>query len=183
MKCWPLLLFLFLQNATAQSLDYLSVRKKNGRVVKNVYAGSKVLLQTTNGAYLEGPVQTIRNDSIYITLYDVRLYRTQIGSVIRDTVTTSVLSVHYKDVSRVYLNKRSGSFQRTAGPLLMIGGAGFLTLNILNGALFNLPVTDSENLKTLGVAAGAFGLGYILQKLFASDGFSKKKHQLVYVDL
>jgi hypothetical protein len=65
----------------------------------------------------------------------------------------------------------------------MIGGAGFLALNILNGTLYNQPITDKRNMRSLGIATGAFGLGFLINKLFSSDGFNKKRHHIVYVDL
>ena len=176
-------LFFFIQTAFTQSRDYISVRKKNGRVVKNVYSGSHVLLQTEDGTYLLGPVNTIRNDSIYLTIYDVRLYPTMWGSIIRDTITKTLVGLHHKDIRRIHVSKKTTFLQRTAGPLLMLGGAGYFAVNVLNGAFFDLPLTDSRNLKTLGISAGAFGLGLLIKKLFASDGFSKKKHQIQYVDL
>lgn len=180
------LLFLFLLalfRTGAQSLDYISVQKKNGRAVKNFFRGSNMLLQTNDGGYLQGPINAVQNDTVYLTVYDVRLYRTVLGSVLRDTITSTSVGVPYKSIRRIYLNKRRSFFQRSAGPLLMISGAGYFTLNVLNGALFDLPVTDQKNLKTLGIAAGAFGLGFLLNKLFATDGFSTKRTRIVYVDL
>lgn len=76
-----------------------------------------------------------------------------------------------------------GFFQRSAGPLLMLGGGAYLAVNVLNGAFYELPITDRKNLRRIGAAVGAFGLGYLLKKLFASDGFSKKGDKIVYVDL
>ncbi|HEX8314621.1 MAG TPA: hypothetical protein VF609_06505 [Flavisolibacter sp.] len=177
------LLSLFIQNSFAQSLDYISIRKKNGRVIKNIYNGSHVLLQTVDGSYLQGPVNAIRNDSIFLTIYDIRLYQTIWGSIIRDTITSTLVGMHYKDIGRVHLNRRTTFVQRSMGPLLMLGGAGYLAVNVLNGALFDIPIADKQNLKRLGTAAGLFGIGYLIQKLFSSDGFSKKKHQVLYVDL
>ena len=182
----PLLLFCFLLAAisiSAQSLDYISVRKQNGQVVKNFYTGSDILLQLTNGSYLKGPVQSIRNDSVYVTLYDIRWYPTPWGSYAKDTISITIAGIKKDEISRIHLSRRRGFLQRIAGPLLMIGGAGYLVLNVLNGALFDLPITDSQNLRRIGTAAGAFGTDFLLNKLFAADGFSKKKHRIVYVDL
>lgn len=176
-------ILLLAQTTTAQSLDYLSVRKKNGRVLKNIYAGGSILMQTKDGSYLQGPVEAIRNDSLYVMLYDVRVYATIWGSRVRDTVSRTLIGVNHKDIARIHLSKRSSFAQRATGPLLMLGGGGYFAVNVLNGAFFNQPITDKRNLKTLGIAAGAFGLGYLIQKLFSTDGFSKKKHQIVYVDL
>lgn len=182
----PLLLFCALvlfQNSFAQSLDYISVRKKNGRVLKNFYAGSNILLQATDGSYLEGPVNSVRNDSVFVTLYDIRRFPTIWGTYTVDTIATTVAGIRSEEIKRIYLNRRKGFFQRQIPPLLMIGGAGYLTLNLLNGALYHQPVTDKKNIRRLETAAGAFALGFLLNKLFSSDGFSKKGNKIIYVDL
>jgi hypothetical protein len=172
-----------LQPVSAQSLDYISIRKKNGRTIKNFFTGSSVLLQTIDGAYLQGPIKAIRKDSVYITFYDIRTFATAFGTFMRDTVAVFYPVVHYKDIKRIHINKRRRFLQTTTGPLLMIGGAGYLALNILNGTLYNQPITDKRNLRSLGLASGAFGLGFLINKLFASDGFSKTSQKIVYVDL
>jgi hypothetical protein len=182
----PLLLFclcLLTSVLCAQSLDYISVRKQNGRTVKNFYEGSRILLQLNDGMYLQGPVTAVRNDSVFVTVYDIRRWPTPYGSYVTDTVTTTIVGVSYKNIMRVHLDERRGFFKRMSAPLLMLGGGGYLVLNLLNGAFYDLPITDSKNLRRIGIATGAFGLGFLLNKLFASDGFSKKKHHRVYVNL
>lgn len=167
----------------AQKLDYLSVRKSNGRVIKNFYAGSEIVLQTTENAYLQGPIRAVLHDTVFVTLYDVRMMPTVFGSFVRDTIAVSEAAVFYKDVKRIYLARRRNFWQRNAGSLLMIGGAGYVAVNVLNGAFYNQPLTDKRNTKILGLSVGAFGLGVLLKKVFASDGFTKKTHRIVYVNL
>ncbi|HEV7331924.1 MAG TPA: hypothetical protein VGN63_12865 [Flavisolibacter sp.] len=182
----PLLLvclLFFVQTIFGQSLDYISVRKQNGRVLKNIYTGSVVLMQLTDGSYLQGPVQAVRNDSVFVIWYDIRYYPTNFGTYVRDTITTTVTGTRFQDIKRIHLEQRRSFLKQAAGPLLMIGGGGYLALNVLNGALYELPLTDSRNLRRIGTAAGAFGLGFLFRKLFASDGFSKRKHSIVYIDL
>lgn len=178
-----LLLLLAASTAPAQYLDYISVRKGNGRVLKNLYTGSPALLQTTEGNYFEGPVKAIQHDSMYLTLYDIRLLQTLYGGFIRDTISVSVIGIHYKDIQRVFLHRRQSFWGQTAAPLLKVGGAGYLALNLLNGAIYSQPLTDKRNTRRIGFAAGAFGLGLLLKKLFTSDGFSKKSNKIVYVNL
>lgn len=182
----PLLLVclvFFVQTTSGQSLDYISVRKANGRVLKNFYTGTPILLQLTNGSYLQGPVQSVRNDSVFVMLYDIRYYPTNFGTYIRDTITTSVIGARFQEIKRIHLQQRKGFLKRVSGPLLMIGGGGYLVLNVLNGAFYDDSITGSKNLRKIGTAAGAVGLGFLLHKLFASDGFSKPRHNIVYVDL
>ena len=183
----PLLLilsFLFLhQAASAQSADYLSIRKKSGRVVKNFYAGGYIELITVDNSYIAGPIQAVRNDSLFVTIYDVRSSRTVWGSILRDTVTVQTVSLHNKDIKRIQLESESSAFQRLVPPIMMIGGAGYATLNVVNGVILNQSISGNRNLRRLGTAVGIFGLGFLLNKLFASDGFTKAKHRIVYVDL
>lgn len=181
----PLLFFFFLllvYDLSAQQADYISVRK-NGRAVKHFISGSRIVLQTTAGNYVEGPVHAIQHDSVYITIYDVRMLPTVWGTRIRDTVSVYVLPLHYKQIERIYLNPRRGFLKRSAGPLMMLGGGGYLVLNVLNGAVFGLPVTDAKNLRTIGTSAGVFGAGFLLNKMFQSDGFTTRKHEIRYVAL
>lgn len=176
-------LFLFTQIVSAQSLDYISVRKQNGQAIKNFYAGSDILLQLSDGSYLRGPVHAIRNDSVYVTFYDVRYYPTPWGSYVRDTVSTTNIGLRFNEISRIHLSRRRTFWQRSTGPLLMLGGGGYLVVNLLNGAFYDHSNTNKSNLRRIGIGAGAAGLGYLLHRVFATDGFSKKKHLLVYVDL
>lgn len=175
--------FFVARHGFTQSLDYISVRKQNGQVVKNFYAGTNILLQHVDGSYLQGPIEAVRSDSVYITMYDIRYYPTTWGSFVRDTISTTVAGLPVNEIRRVHLTRRRSFFQRNAGPLLMIGGGGYFLLNVLNGAFYDMPITDRSNVRKIGTAAGAFGVGYLLNRLFASDGFSKKKHRIVYVDL
>jgi hypothetical protein len=184
MKLLPAIcVLLFTQVCYSQSLDYISVRKKNGKLIKNFYVGSDIAIQTIDGSFLQGPISSIRNDSVFITLYDIRYFPTTFGSYFRDTIAVTVAGIKRQDIKRVLITTRSNFLQRTVAPLAMIGGAGFFTLNILNGAFSDYSITDSRNLKRLGIAAGAFGLGYLFRKVFSNDGFSKKNHRIVYVDL
>ncbi|RYZ31169.1 MAG: hypothetical protein EOO10_00035 [Chitinophagaceae bacterium] len=175
--------FFFSLSCFSQSLDYISVRKKNGIVIKNFYAGSNIVVQTTSGSYLQGPIQTIKNDSVFITLYDIRYFPTVYGTYFRDTIAITIVSLRKDEIQRILIQKRRNFLQRTVAPIAIIGGAGYFTLNLLNGTFFDNDVSGNRKLKVLGVSAGTFGIGYLIQKLFSSDGFSKKSHQIVYVDL
>ena len=182
----PLLLvcfFFFSLSCFSQSLDYISVRKKNGSVIKNFYAGSTIVVQTTSGQYLQGPIQTIKNDSVFLIIYDIRYFPTVYGTYVKDTISTTIAGLKKDDIQRILIQKRRNFLQRTVSPIAMIGGAGYFTLNLLNGTFFDNEVSGKKKLKVLGISAGTFGIGYLIQKLFSSDGFTKKSHQIVYVDL
>ena len=182
----PLLLVcltLLMQDCLSQSLDYISVRKKNGTVIKNFYSGSDIVLQMTNGRYLQGPIHAIKNDSVFLTVYDIRYVPTIYGTYFKDTVSTVIAGIKKDEISRVLLQKRRNFLQRTVAPIAIIGGAGYLTLNLLNGTFFDNSVSTNRKLKVLGISVGTFGFGFLIQRLFGSDGFSKKTHRIEYVDL
>ena len=182
----PLLLvclFFTCQYCFAQSLDYISVRKKNGTVIKNFFSGADIVLQTTYGSYLQGPIKTIRNDTVFVTIYDIRYLPTVFGTYVKDTISTAIVGVAKDEIARVLIQKRRNFLQRTIAPMAVIGGAGYFTLNLLNGTFFDKSVSANHKLKVLGISVGTFGVGYLIQKLFSSDGFSKKTHRIIYVDL
>ncbi len=174
-----LLVFAFYANAQ----DMISVRKKNGRSLKTFVAGLPIAFETNDGSYIEGPIQSIRNDSILVSYYDIRTVMTHLGVYVRDTVARYLLGFHYTDIKRVKLYKYRHFFLGKVSSLLQIGGAGYLALNIINGAYLDQPITSKENLKKLGISVGSFGLGLLLRKLFSSDTFSSKQARIVYLKL
>jgi hypothetical protein len=175
-------LMLFLTSA-GQSADYISVKNKKGRTIRNYFKGTDILLQTKQGDYLQGPIKSIRNDSVTVTVYDIRVYPTIWGTRIKDTVAVYNISNHYQQIRRIFLSPHQSFFRRNTGSLLMIGGAGYLALNVFNGSIFSLPVTDEKNTRKIGISAGDFAMGFLFNKLFRWDGFTTKKHRIVYVDL
>ena len=108
---------------------------------------------------------------------------TTIGSYIFDTVATFLVGHHYKDISRIRLYGRSGSDGSTIGKMLVIGGAGYFLLNVINGAYFNDPITDKKNRKRLGISIGAAGAGLLLNKLTKGRNYSRKKDQILYIKI
>ncbi|MGE5519411.1 MAG: hypothetical protein ACM3VS_05730 [Candidatus Dadabacteria bacterium] len=178
-----LLMFLLSLTANSQSADYISVRKWTGKTMKNFYQGSNILLQTTDGSILQGPIKSIRNDSVYLTIYTTRYFPTIWGTRQLDTISIVDLGLKFKEISRIHFGKKSGFFARNAGPLMMIGGTGYLSLNLLNALTLPGSVTDRDNLRKISIAGGIVVVGYFLNKLLYSDGFTNKKYKIHYVDL
>lgn len=178
-----ILLFLLLSSFACFSQDMISVRKKNGITLKTFVAGSPIQFETKDGRFVEGPIKAIRNDSVFVTFYDIRTVITNLGVYMRDTMATYVIGVHYNEIQRIKLYRHRQFFPQLAGTLLQIGGAGYIALNVLNGAYLNQSITDRKNVKSLSMAAGAFGLGFLLHKLFNGNAFSSKKSKIVYLKL
>jgi hypothetical protein len=167
----------------AQVSDILAVKKKNGKIVKNFFQGSSILFQTKSGDYIEGPIDKIHGDTVYIRMYDIERMTTSVGNYVYDTVSSFLIATNYHDIKRISVYKGRGSIRQKVGVLMMVAGAGYAVLNILNGAFFNLPITDPENLKKLGISAGLVAVGFINNKFFPPNSFSRKKDKITYVSL
>lgn len=167
----------------AQVSDIVSVRKRNGRTIKSFYESSYISFQTKEGAYIEGPIEKIHHDSIYVRMYTIQKGLSPFGSYVFDTLNSYLLNTDYKDIRRISVYQHHGSIRQKLGLLMMIGGAGYAALNLLNGSFFNLPITDKKNLRTLGISTAVFSAGFINNKFFAANSFSKKSDQIIYISL
>jgi hypothetical protein len=167
----------------AQSFDLISVRKKNGRIIKTFTAGSRIVFETRAGNYVEGLVEVIRNDSVLTRVYDIRPVMTAYGFTVADTISTSVVKLHYGDIKRIKVFERHRFIRGKMDRLLMYGGAGYFVLNVINPAIFGRPVTSKKNVRTLGLSAGAFAAGVIIKKYFYVNRFSRNRHKIVYIDV
>ena len=170
-------------SSQAQVSDIISVQKKNGRTIKNFYEDSRILFQTKEGEYVEGPIAKIYHDSIYVRIYVIQKMMSAYGSYMFDTLNTYLVSKNYKDISRISVYSHNREIRREIGAIMMIAGTGYAALNLINGSLFNLPISDKKNVKTLGISAGLFAAGFINNKFFPPNLFSRKKDKIIYISL
>lgn len=167
----------------SQGSDLISVRKKNGAVIKTFFPGAPIVFEAKNGSYVDGRIKEIKNDSLFTTIYNTATFMTNLGVTIFDTVSIHVVSVHYKDIESIKVFIRHRFLRGKVDKLLMIGGAGYISLNVINHVISGESLTADDNLKKLGIAAAAFGVGLIIKKYFYVNRFSRKKHKIVYVKL
>ena len=181
----PRLLLLFLLGipalqASAQVSDIISVRKKNGRTIKSFVAGVPIELHTQNGTFVKGPIKAIRNDSLFVTVYVIRIVPTYMCVTVVDTAAVYLTGMHHRDIKNIRVFRRPRFLRGKIDRLLIIGGAGYFGLNVLNG-LGQGSLTEKENVQRLGIALGAAGLGFVIKKFFPVDRFSRKRHPIVYI--
>lgn len=165
----------------AQGSDLITVRKPNGRTVKTFTRGSFIEFIDPGNQLISGYIQTIRDDSVFIGQPDIRKYYSQAGGVIFDTIGTWYKAYHYKELLRIKVFEHSNQLINFAGSAMMIGGIGYAGLNIINGAYLEQPITDKENLQTLGIALGVFATGLALKKIFPPSPYTRKKHRVMYI--
>jgi hypothetical protein len=98
-----------------------------------------------------------------------------------DTLGSFLIPLHYRDIEQVIFQKRvSFGFIRN-GSLFMIGGLGFAALNLVNGKYLDQPITDAENIKSLGIALGVAGTGYVLNRLQKHRDRNGRRYQVLYI--
>ena len=63
----------------------------------------------------------------------------------------------------------------------MIGGLGYAVLNVVNGKYLDESITSDENLKSLGIALGVAGAGFIMNRIYHHNKKKGKKYKIIYV--
>jgi hypothetical protein len=162
----------------SQASDFISVRKKNGITVKSIFPGSAVSLRTVYANDINGIVEAVKNDSLFVREYDVRSMPNQWGTYTVDTVGSQVIGFHYRDIETVvHSDKRSFSFIKN-GTIFMVGGVGYALLNVINGSYLKESITGKENRKSLAIALGVAGAGFLMNRLHAKA--ANKRYNIVY---
>lgn len=179
-----LVAFCLMQCAVAAQVpDYVSVRRVNGRTVKNFMKGLPITLETKAGSWIDGWISDMRHDSIIVKTYIVRTVMTHLGVTMLDTLGSVQQPVHHKDIDRIKITQRQSFLLRRTDDLLFIGGVGYLLLHISNGAYLSESITGKNNLRRLSIAAGVTGVGLLWHKLLGPTPFTTRKHRIVYVNM
>ena len=187
MKISLLVIFLFslLFNATAQQSDFIVLKKRNGRPLKTYYEGVFISAETNNGFGINGYIKDIRNDSIFVQQEITRLVPTEFGSKI-DTLRFT-FGVLYTEIGRFNYSgtqrygKKKGFVQVAVPKIMIIGGVGFIVLELVNTAYRGESLSDNNKLAAIGIAAGVAAAGFIWQKLQNKNNEVGGKFKVVYV--
>jgi len=180
------LLFFFMMitaciTSYSQASDFLSVRKRNNRTLKTYFPGSAISLQSVYGNFHSGIIENIHHDSVFIRQYDVRAIPNQWGVSQVDTLGSYLIALHYKDIETVSFSKRKPFGFITNGSMLMIGGLGYIGLNLINGKYLKQPLSDTENRKSLAIALGVAGTGFALSRIQKYSNRNGKRYNIIYV--
>lgn len=167
----------------AQMSDFISLKRTNNRHVATFMKGSRINFQHVNGQVFEGPIEDIRNDSMFMRQWQIVSYITQLGTSKVDTLGSILVGLHYKEIFRVFHNKReSWGFVRN-GTLFMIGGLGYGALNVINGLYRKEPIGDKDNLQALAIAGAVAGGGFLLNRIHRHREKNGKKYIIQYVKM
>ena len=174
-------LMIFIATSTStfsQASDFIRVKKRNNRILKTYFPGSMIVCQTVYGNYVSGLVTAVRDDSVFVKEYDIRANPNMWGVSSVDTMASYIAGIPYPDIKMIDLQKKQSWGFVKNGSLLMIGGIGYAVLNVINGKYLNESITGPENRKSLGIALGVAGVGYLMNRV---NKLTKKRYIIEYV--
>jgi hypothetical protein len=174
-----ILLLIFSVKIFSQASDFIVVKKRNNRTVKTFFPGLPISFETVDKRQANGMIEAIRNDSIFIKEWDIRPMLNSLGIPVVDTVGAYLSGFHYKEIGKVDVSGRMKLQEVTPGRILIIGGSGYILLNVINGAIQHQSVTSSKNLTSLGIAAGAVAAGLLANYITRH----KNKYHVEYVHM
>jgi hypothetical protein len=180
-----LVTFLSAFTASAQKSDFIMLKKPNNRTVKSYFPGSFISASTYTGFVLNGIIKDIRNDSVFIEQQEVYQVGTPYGVPRLDTVIHT-LGVHYTEINQFYFSKGGSSRKKgfaviTLPKLMIIGGVGFIVLELVNTAYRGESINEHNKLPSLAIAAGVAATGLLWQQLQKQKTKAGGKFTVVYV--
>ncbi len=180
-----ILLLLCSASAGAQIVmgDYLLMKKPNGRHAGTYFKGSPISFKLQNGIGIEGWIEDIRDDSVFVRQWNIQTFMTSLGTTRVDTVGYYVHKLRYTDIFSIVPKRKTGFAYVKNGAIFMIGGLGYAALNVINGAYFNEPVTSGKNLRSLGIALGVAGGGFVLNRIHRKKIREGKEYIIQYMKM
>jgi hypothetical protein len=185
--CILSLLFLSISfESAAQASDFIVLRKKNNRTLKTYGPGSFISARTYSDFQINGFIKDIRNDSIIIQQQETKLMSTEFGQKV-DTLRYTY-AIDYRQIKSFYFSKQYDGIMRRRGftqvalpPILMIGGTGFILLEVVNSIYRKESLSDRKKLLSMGIAAGVAGTGILLQTLQSRKDKVGVRYKVFYV--
>lgn len=177
-------LFLFV-TGFSQASDYIIIKKHNSRTLKTYSPGGFLSAETYDGFLINGYIKAIQNDSIILLQQDTRLMATEFGTKV-DTFAYT-MGINYRLIKKFNFGsseirfKKHGFSAVTIPRLMMIGGIGFIGLELINTAYRREPLNDSKKLSSLGIAAGVTGAGWLYTFISQKRNKVGGKYKVVYV--
>jgi hypothetical protein len=175
----PLLLLLFI-NSFSQSADFIRLKKHN-KIITTFYSGGHIAFVAESGAYIDGYINGIKNDTLYLQEFIIRYLPTTIGTYIIDTVGSYHYKYHYRQIVAIGQKPKTNFNIRGSGAALLGGGA---VLTLGSGVVY---VADREkfSLPLFLASVGLGTLGYFLAKGKKGGGGMAigKKYKLIYMNM
>lgn len=163
--------------ALGQQDDFISFGKRD-RTLRTYFKGMPIAFIHRNGDFINGTIQKIQRDSIFIKQYDIRMMPTPWGTASKDTISYYDLRFHYKEIAAFPRPPRSFEFVRN-GTFFMITGGGYTFLHTFNGLIQKHPLDGA----TLAISGGVAALGFTMKKLRKYYYPIGKKYTIKYIKM
>lgn len=193
MKHFLLIFFLFSYSfvSLAQQSDFIVLKKKNNRTLKTYFPGTFISAITYSGFTLNGVILKIENDSLFVEQQNI--YRvSKLGLPALDTVLVT-LGLYYKEIRKFNYDSHTGlgGAPRQKGftastlfpKIMMIGGLGFIVLELVNTAYRKESLSDNNKIESIGVAGAIAATGFAWSRIVRKKDKAGGKYQVVYVDM
>ncbi len=171
----------------AQQSDFIVLKKRNNRTLKTYYPGAFISAVTYTDFPINGYIVDIRNDSIIIRQEERRLMEAKEGMGMEVDTLIYTFGIDYHHIKQFNYKRsyqwggRRGFTQVALPKIMMIGGAGFVVLELVNTAYRNDKLNDDGKLMALGIATGVALTGWLLEKSQQRAQKVGKKYKVVYV--
>ncbi|MBC6492856.1 hypothetical protein ACFSQD_17120 [Flavihumibacter stibioxidans] len=163
--------------------DFISLKKPNNRHVSSYFKGSRIDFQHVNGQRIDGYVEAVRNDSVFVRQWQIMTFMTNLGTTRVDTVGYFIHGLHYQEIFSIFPDRKESWRFVKNGSIFMIGGAGYILLNVVNGIYREEPLDDPENLRSMGIAAGVAAGGFVLNRIYRNKVRKGKHYKIVYIKM
>ncbi|MES1223063.1 MAG: hypothetical protein ABUT20_46650 [Bacteroidota bacterium] len=173
----PLCLFISAVSL-AQSPDFMMLKKHN-KTVETFYAGSNIDFTTTSGAYINGVINKLKNDTLYIQEFITRYLPTTFGTYIIDTAGSYHYQFHYNQIAAIGKKENKGFNTKGSGAALLGGGT---VIALASGVVY---LVDRKKFSApLLIASTALATaGYFMAKGGSKGMTIGKKYKLVYMNM
>lgn len=183
-----LILFAFLSNLVfPQQSDFIVLKKKNNRTLRTYYPGAFISAVTYSGFEINGYITAIRNDSLIIRQEEKRLMEAKNGMGTEVDTLIFTFGLEYTQIKQWNYTRnytwggKKGFIQVYVPKIMMIGGAGFVALELINTAYRGDSLDDPDRLRALGIAAGVAVVGWLIDKRKDRAKKVGKKYKVVYI--
>jgi len=181
MKYFCLLIFCFYSiTGFTQQSDFIVLKKKNNKTLKTYYPGSFIKGKTYSGFEINGHIDNISNDTIYLTQTSVQQYASRLGVPFLDTVVYR-LAIPYNSIEEFYFKKEKGFRQITIPGILTRAGFGYAILETVNVAYRGDKFSENGHLQSIAAGVAVGGAGVIWSLINKANKKAGAKYRVIYM--
>lgn len=131
--------------------------------MRQYYQGTTISFRTTEGVPVQGFIDSLKRDSLFLTYYQTRMKPTFAGTFTLDTTGRFKDSYHVSNIG--YLpSRQKGRNILTDGAVIMIGGVVYLGVNAINTAREKEPWLGTNNLPRVLTGLAVIAAGWLAHR-------------------